>query len=71
MHDLLPLDYLEFWWDGHQDIFERRVATIFGRAKAIITSTEIGRARIVEELEKRKFPPIPVFSYTLPSPLDQ
>ncbi len=70
VHDLLPIDHPEFWWDGHQVLFERRAATIFGSAKAIITSTEVGRARIIEEIAKRGITPIPVFSYTLPSPLD-
>ena len=71
VHDLLPLDYPEFWWDGHEDIFARRVDTILGAANAIVTSTQVARSRILSEFHKRRLTEPPVFAQALPSPLGE
>jgi glycosyltransferase involved in cell wall biosynthesis len=70
IHDLLPLDRPEFWWDGHEDLFSRRVDTMFRHATAIITSSEAGRNRIGRELNARGKPAVPILSQSLPSPID-
>ena len=71
VHDLLPLDYPEFWWDGHEDIFARRVETILGAADAIVTSTQVARLRILSEFRTRGLTEPPVFAQALPSPLGE
>ena len=70
MHDLLPLDYPEFWWDGHKELFARRVNTILSSARGIITSTEVNRDRIQQELRDRGMPAIPILARALVSPLE-
>jgi glycosyltransferase involved in cell wall biosynthesis len=70
IHDLLPLDFPEFWWEGHRDLFAKRIGTILDSAKAIITSTEVVRDRILRELHARGRPRVPVFARALPSPLE-
>jgi glycosyltransferase involved in cell wall biosynthesis len=69
LHDLLPLDYPEFWWPGHQALFSRRIDTMFRHATALITSSDVVRERACRELEARGRPPLPIFSCPLPSPI--
>jgi glycosyltransferase involved in cell wall biosynthesis len=69
VHDLIPLDHPEFWWGGHERIFEARVRVIARHATAVITSTQAVRQRVIEELARRGRPAIPVLARHLPSPI--
>lgn len=71
LHDLLPLDYPEFWWKGHEALFRRRVDTALEHASAVITSSSSVRARIQQELTRCGKGHVPVFAATLPSPLEE
>ena len=68
LHDLLPLDYPEFWPAGHEEMFERRVATLFELAHAILVSSETVAERLRAELRRRGRDPA-LFVWPLPSPL--
>jgi glycosyltransferase involved in cell wall biosynthesis len=67
LHDLLPLDYPEYWPSGHESLFSRRVDTILSHASALITATQSVRERALLELERRGKPAIPILSHPLPS----
>ncbi len=69
LHDLLPLDYPEFWPDGHEERFERRVATLFALARAILVSSETVAERVRAELRRRGLATPAMFVRSLPSPL--
>jgi len=69
LHDLLPLDYPEFWPAGHEERFERRIATLFELARAILVSSEAVAERVREELRRRGLAARPMFVRPLPSPL--
>jgi glycosyltransferase involved in cell wall biosynthesis len=69
LHDLLPLDYPEFWPAGHEEIFERRVATLFELARGIIVSSETVAERVRAELRRRERCEPALFVRSLPSPL--
>ena len=54
LHDLLPLDYPEFWPAGHEAMFERRIATLFSLARGIVMSSEtVADARRARRLRRR------------------
>ena len=67
LHDLLPLDYPEYWPSGHESLFSRRVDTILSHASALITASQSVRERALLELERRGKPAIPILSHPLPS----
>ena len=69
LHDLLPLDHPEFWWPGHEALFEARVATMLGRADALIVASEAVRERAMRELGARGLKRVPIHAAALPSPL--
>jgi len=69
LHDLLPLDHPEFWWPGHEALFEARIATILGRADALIVASEAVRERALRELDSRGLKRVPIHAAALPSPL--
>ncbi len=69
LHDLLPLDYPEFWPAGHEATFERRVSTLFALARAILVSSETVAERVRAELRRRGLTEPPLFVRALPSPL--
>lgn len=69
LHDLLPLDYPEFWPAGHEAIFERRMATLFRLARAIVMSSETVAARVREEIRRRGIKSPALFAKALPPPL--
>ena len=71
LHDLLPLDYPEFWPAGHEAIFERRVATLFARARGVAMSSETVAARVREEYRRRGLDEPAMFVRALPSPLSE
>jgi glycosyltransferase involved in cell wall biosynthesis len=70
LHDLLPLDYPEYWQADHKELFSRRVDTIVRHASALITASRSVRERVLQELERRGKPPIPILSQPLPSALE-
>ncbi|WP_294535464.1 glycosyltransferase family 1 protein [uncultured Rhodoblastus sp.] len=69
VHDLLPLDYPEYFRAGYEDRFNRRVETIVRHAKAIITTSQSVRERIIAEYGRRRVPLPPIQVQHLPSPL--
>lgn len=69
VHDLLPLDYPEYFLPGYRDRFERRVATVANHAAAIITTTTAVKERVERELAARGQPRVPVHVEPLPSTL--
>jgi glycosyltransferase involved in cell wall biosynthesis len=70
LHDLIPLDFPEFWPQGHQERFDRRIDTIFKHSSALITSSDSVRQRIFQELDSRKMKRKAVFCAHLPSPME-
>jgi glycosyltransferase involved in cell wall biosynthesis len=68
LHDLLPLDFPEFFVEGRLPLFERVLATIVRHAKALIVSNETVEARIAAEMRKRGRGDLPFFSRPLPPP---
>jgi glycosyltransferase involved in cell wall biosynthesis len=68
VHDLLPLDYPEFWPAGHETIFEKRVATMARHATALLTTSTDVRDRLGEEMIRRGRPSVPILAETFPSP---
>jgi len=70
IHDLLPLDYPEFFSRSNLAVFERRMATAFLHAKAFIVSTQAVQSRLERELHRRGAPRRPIWRRALPSPLE-
>jgi glycosyltransferase involved in cell wall biosynthesis len=71
LHDLLPLDHPEFFRHGYEERFRRRVETIVRRARAIVTTSEGVRQRLIEEYARRKIQLPPLIVQHLPSPLGE
>ena len=70
VHDILPLDFPEYWPAGHRELFSRRVDTIFRYASALITSTAVVRERILREMDARNVARTPIHCAHLPSPTE-
>jgi glycosyltransferase involved in cell wall biosynthesis len=70
IHDLLPLDFPEFFPPGYELRFQRRVETMIARARAIITTSEQVAERIRAEYRERGLAPVPIHSEPLASPLE-
>jgi glycosyltransferase involved in cell wall biosynthesis len=70
LHDLLPLDYPEFWWSKHEALFERRIRVMIDHASALMTSSKAVRERAMIEMARRGKPDIPIFALPLPSPIE-
>ena len=68
VHDLLPLDFPEFFPEGYRERFMRRVKTM-QRARAIITSTEYVAERIAYQYRKNGLAPVSIHVEPLASPL--
>ena len=69
VHDLLPLDYPEYFLPGYRDRFERRVRTILDHAAALIVTSAAVRARLEQEFAARARPAVPIHVEPLPSSL--
>jgi glycosyltransferase involved in cell wall biosynthesis len=67
IHDLLPLDYPEFFPPNYRELTERRLSTIAQYGTGFITSSKIVRDRLVEMLEQRERPKPPIHVAALPS----
>jgi glycosyltransferase involved in cell wall biosynthesis len=69
IHDLLPLDYPEYFAPGEADKFRARIATALRYAGAFLVSTEAVRRRLQREIEARGLPERPIWAQPFPSPL--
>jgi glycosyltransferase involved in cell wall biosynthesis len=69
VHDLLPLDYPEYFRPGHVDLTRRRLDTIARDGTAYITSTKVVRDRLVDFLRQLGRTEPRVHVAPLPSPL--
>lgn len=69
IHDLLPLDYPEYWKPGYRSRFDRRISTAARYGAAFITTTTCVRDRLAKELEQRGLPERPIHVAPLPSSL--
>lgn len=69
IHDLLPLDFPEFFPAGYQERFLRRIRTM-RRASALITSSQSVAARLRNEFEAHIHPSVRIHVEALPSPLE-
>ena len=69
VHDLLPLDYPEYFLPDYRDRFEKRVRTIANYAAAIITTSAAVKERVLQELGQRGRPEVPIHVEPLPSSL--
>ncbi len=69
IHDLLPLDYPEFFQDGEQEKFRARIDTALRYGRAFLVSTEAVRRRLQQEIVSRGFDQRPIWAQPFPSPL--
>ena len=69
VHDLLPLDYPEYFRPGHVELTRSRLANVAISGAAYITSTKIVRSRLLEVLRQRGRSDPAVHVAPLPSPL--
>ena len=70
IHDLLSMDYPEFFSPANLDIFRRRLSTAFLHASAFIVSTRSVKQPLEEELRRQRSRPRPVHVLPFPSPLE-
>jgi len=69
VHDVLPLDYPEYFRPGYRQRFSRRLDTITTHARALITTSSAVRARITQEFAALGRMPVPIHVEPLPSTL--
>lgn len=69
VHDLLPLDFPEYFKPGYKALFERRTETILNHAAAVITTSNAVKHRVEREYARRGRDPVPIHVQHLPSPL--
>jgi glycosyltransferase involved in cell wall biosynthesis len=69
VHDLLPLDWPEYFRPGYKQRFLKRWQTIVRHGDALITTSEAVKTRVVRELRDKGLPPRPIHVQPLPSPL--
>ncbi len=67
VHDLLPMDYPEYFRPGYRERFRRRLDTISTHAGALITTSNSVRGRIEQEFRARGRPQVPILVEPLPS----
>ncbi len=67
VHDLLPMDYPEYFRPGYRDRFGRRLDTIVDHAKALITTSTPVKERLLEEIAARGRSAMPIHVAPLPS----
>lgn len=67
LHDLLPLDYPEYFRPQSRGRFDRRIATIARHAAALLVASEAVAARAAEEMKRRTSRTIPIHVAPLPS----
>jgi hypothetical protein len=69
IHDLLPLDYPEFFAPGEAAKFRTRLGTALRYGRAFLVSTEAVRRRLEREIEALGLAPRPIWARPFPSPL--
>ncbi|TCT04018.1 glycosyltransferase involved in cell wall biosynthesis [Aquabacter spiritensis] len=69
VHDLLPLDYPEFFVPGEGERFARRISMALTRGRGLIVTSEDVRARVQDEMARRGHARLPVLVAPFPSPL--
>jgi glycosyltransferase involved in cell wall biosynthesis len=69
VHDLLSLDYPEYFRPGNEAVFRRRFDTIQRYAGAIITTSRAVAERTTQEFARVGRPPVPIHVEPLPSAL--
>ena len=69
IHDLLPLDYPEYFEDGETEKFRARIDTALRYGRAFLVSTEVVRRRLQQEMGARGFEQRPIWAQPFPSPL--
>lgn len=69
IHDLLPLDYPEYFSAPNLGIFRRRIATALNHAHAFLVSTSAVKARLEREFRSQGLSPRPIHVEPFPSPL--
>jgi glycosyltransferase involved in cell wall biosynthesis len=69
IHDLLPLDYPEYFAPGEADTFRTRIGTALRYGRAFLVSTEAVRRRLEREIAERGLAPRPIWARPFPSPL--
>jgi len=69
VHDLLPLDYPEYFPPGYLSLFRRRTATILTYAKALITTSDAVAERLRSQFKTDGRPMVPLHVEPLPSSL--
>jgi glycosyltransferase involved in cell wall biosynthesis len=70
IHDLLSVDYPEFFSPANLGIFRRRLATAFLHADAFVVSTRGVKRRLEQELCRQGSRPRPIHVQPFPSPLE-
>jgi glycosyltransferase involved in cell wall biosynthesis len=71
IHDLLPLDYPEYFAPGEGERFRARIATALRYGNAFLVSTRAVERRLEAEIAARGLPPRPIWAAPFPSPLAQ
>jgi glycosyltransferase involved in cell wall biosynthesis len=69
IHDLLPLDYPEYFAPGEADLFRRRIGTALRYGRAFLVSTDAVRQRLEREIAERGLAPRLIWARPFPSPL--
>ena len=69
IHDLIPLDYPEFFANGETERFRKILATVFRHGSAFIVSSEEVKKRLAAELQAQGLPPRPIIALRVPSPI--
>jgi glycosyltransferase involved in cell wall biosynthesis len=69
IHDLLPLDYPEYFAEGEAEKFRARIDTALRYGRAFLVSTEAVRSRLRAEMAERGHDPRPIWACPFPSPL--
>lgn len=67
VHDLLPMDFPEYFRPGYRERFGRRLDTIVNHAKAVITTSAAVKDRLLAEYEARGRRSVPIHVAPLPS----
>jgi glycosyltransferase involved in cell wall biosynthesis len=70
VHDLLPLDYPEYFRPGYEAVFRRRFETLAKFGTAFLVSTNVVRERLADALAGIGRRDLPIYVAPLPSPLD-
>jgi glycosyltransferase involved in cell wall biosynthesis len=70
IHDLLSLDYPEYFSKANLSIFRKRIATAFLHANAFIVSTQTVKTRLEQQLRLLGAAPRPIHVQPFPSPLE-